>query len=84
MIQLELTKVIHPQTMGPDQTPTLRKYCVPIDMIGPLEEDDKGYTILTLRNNGGSVIINESIEEIKERINALMAAQLAATQARMK
>jgi len=83
MIQIVLHKIIPPQTMGPDKEIETRIYSIPIDLFGPLEQAETG-TIIYLRNGMGSVIVKETIEEIRDSmLSALLKVEDARSNRRI-
>ena len=80
MIQLELTELEMPKTMG-DKEEKESKIGIPIDLIGIMREYGENHTRIYLRGGHEYVTIKESLGEVKEKINTLMAAQQVMAQA---
>ena len=62
----------HGTMMPGDQGEDLIEVNIPIDLLGPFEENPRG-TMIHLRNSMGSVIIKETTAEIRNAVAAMLS-----------
>jgi len=72
MFYLTLHRFNESGTMG-STTDNFIEFNLPIDLLGPFEVNING-TLIQLRDNMGSIIVEETTEKIRQMVSEMMAA----------
>ncbi len=74
MIYIVLHKIIDHDVMSPKESKIdTTRISIPVTIIGPMEETNNG-TLIYLSNNFGQVKVNESIDDIMEKMTTITKA----------